>query len=104
MATRIGKALVLVSTAALVGTICAWGFASRVDCRSQQISLGPELYASIQRSGFNGGFLLFDDLNNGPHRGINAYHALEISRPLPGVTLWSSSGGFFDAPPRLVDP
>ncbi|HEV2295413.1 MAG TPA: hypothetical protein VGR35_16300 [Tepidisphaeraceae bacterium] len=48
MATRIGKVLVLASTAALVGTICAWAFASQVDCRSQQISLGPGLYASIR--------------------------------------------------------
>ena len=101
MATRICKALVLTSTAALIGTLCVWTFATRVDCRSQQISLGPGLYVSAQRSGFDGQLLLFDDLKNGPHRGINAYHAVDDSRPLPGIAVWSSSGGLI---PGMAHP
>ncbi len=98
VATRIGKALVLTSTVALIGTIGVWTFASRVDCRSQQISLGPSLHVSAMRRGYDGQLLLFDDLKNGPHRGINAHHAVDVSRPLPGIAVWSSSGGIMAHP------
>ena len=97
MATRIGKVLVLFSTAALLGTLCVWAFASRVP-RSQQISLGPSLYVSARGSSFDRQLLLFNDLQNGPQHGINALHAIEVSRPLPGITVWSSSGGLMAHP------
>ena len=51
------------------------------------------------RSGFDGRLLLFDDLKNGPHRGINAYHLINVSRPLPGIAVWSSSSGIIMAHP-----
>ena len=97
MATRIWKALVLTSTAALIGTLCVWTFASRVG-RSQQIGLGPGFYVSAKRTGFDGRLLLFNDLKNGPHAGINAYHSIDVSRPLPGIDVWSSSGGLMAHP------
>lgn len=87
----------LISAAALVGTLCLWTFASGVG-RSQQIAFGPGLYASAQRTGFDGQLLLFNDRKNGPQYGINAYHSFDVSRPLPGIAVWSSSGGLMAHP------
>jgi hypothetical protein len=90
--TRIWNALALISTGALIGTLCLWMVASRI-WRSQQIALGPGFHATVQRSGFDGQLLLFNDPKNGPHYGINALHSVDVSRPLPGIAVWSSSGG-----------
>ena len=94
MTTRTTNALVLVSTAGLIAAVCVWAFAARVNHQSQQISFGSSLHVTARgTSRLDRQFLVFNDLKNSPHRGLIAYHSLNVWRPLPGISIWRSGPG-----------
>ncbi len=100
MTTRTSNALVLASTAALVVALCVWAFATRINDRSQQVSISSNLHMTVWSPGWrkwyrnlDRQFLVFNDVKNSPNRGLSALHSLDVWKPLPGISIWRSGPG-----------